>query len=125
MVANEALGSFIRIMNRSPLTTSHNEENTAQSRWEGEGGNAGGAQPLATSQEEELVIPVFISTEQAITWGSHLNAEQHTALLRIQRALSKNALAEHNMQRMVNLATRSQLLREAAEAFEPTGNDAS
>jgi hypothetical protein len=49
--------------------------------------------------------------------GTHLNTEQHTTLVQTQRTLSKNALAERNMQHMVDLATQSQLLREAAEAF--------
>jgi hypothetical protein len=66
-----------------------------------------------------LVIPTFISTEQAMKWGSHLNAEQHATLLERQRALSNTALAECNLQRMVNLATQSQLMREATEAFAP------
>jgi hypothetical protein len=64
-------------------------------------------------------IPTFVSTEQAMEWGSHLNAEEHAALIQRQRALSKTALAERNLQRMVNLATQSQLMREAAEAFVP------
>jgi hypothetical protein len=62
-------------------------------------------------------IPTFVSTEQAMEWGSHLNAEEHAALIQRQRALNKTALAERNLQRMVNLATQSQLMREAAEAF--------
>jgi len=41
MVANEALDSFIGIMSFSPLTTSENEENIAENRWESEGGNSG------------------------------------------------------------------------------------
>ena len=64
-------------------------------------------------------IPTFVSTEQAMEWGSHLNAEEHAALIKRQRALSKTALAERNLQRMVNLATQSQLMREAAETFVP------
>ena len=64
-------------------------------------------------------IPTFVSTEQAMEWGFHLNAEEHDALIKRQRALSKTALAERNLQRMVNLATQSQLMREAAEAFVP------
>jgi hypothetical protein len=64
-------------------------------------------------------IPTFVSTEQAMEWGSHLNAEEHAALIQRQRPLSKTALAERNLQRMVNLATQSQLMREAAEAFVP------
>jgi hypothetical protein len=64
-------------------------------------------------------IPTFVSTEQAMEWGSHLNAEEHAALIKRQRVLSKTALAERNLQRMVNLATQSQLMREAAEAFVP------
>jgi hypothetical protein len=115
MVANEALDSFFGIMSFSPLTTSENEENTAENRWENEGGNSGELQTLALSKN--LVIPILVSTEQAIRWGSHLNTEQHTTLVQTQRTLSKNALAERNMQRMVDLATQSQLLREAAEAF--------
>lgn len=105
-------------MKPSPLTTLRDEENTAESRWEGEGGNPGEV-PLAADNREELVIPVLVSTEDARRWGSHLNAEQHTALVETQRALSKDALAARSMQRMVNLATQSQLLREAAEAFIP------
>ena len=42
---------------------------------------------------------------------------QHTTVIEIQHGMSSEALAEHNLQRMVNLATQSQLLREAAEAF--------
>jgi hypothetical protein len=64
-------------------------------------------------------IPTFVSTEQAMEWGSHLNAEEHAALIKRQRALSKTALAELNLQRMVSLATQSQLMGEAAEAFVP------
>ena len=115
MVANEGLDSFIDIMSFSRLTTLENEENTAENRWENEGGNSGELQTLAAS--ENLVIPILVSTEQAIGWGSHLNTEQHTTLVQTQRTLSKNALAEGNMQRMIDLATQSQLLREAAEAF--------
>lgn len=114
-MANEALDSFIDIMSFSPLTTSENEENAAQHRWENEGGNSGELETLVAS--ESLVIPILVSTEQALRWGSHLNTEQHTTLVQTQRTLSKNALGERNMQRMVDLATQSQLLREAAEAF--------
>ena len=64
-------------------------------------------------------IPTFVSTEQAMEWGSHLNAEEHIALIKRQRALSKTSLAELNLQRMVSLATQSQLMGEAAEAFVP------
>ena len=66
---------------------------------------------------KRLLIPTFVSTEQAMEWGSHLNAKQHAALIEKQRALSNTALAEYDPQRMVNLATQSQLMREAAEAF--------
>jgi hypothetical protein len=105
-------------MNRLPLTTSENEENTAENRWQSEGGNTGELQALATS--EELDIPILVSAEQAVRWGAHLNVRQHTALVEKQRALSRVALAERSMQRMVNLATQSQLLREAVEAFVPS-----
>ena len=64
-----------------------------------------------------LLVPMFVSTEQAVEWGSHLNAKQHATLVRKQRALSSSALAECDPQRMVDLATQSQLMREAAEAF--------
>jgi hypothetical protein len=65
---------------------------------------------------ETLVIPVFGSTEQAVEWGSHLDAEQHATLVDMQRTASNAAHDERNLQRMVNLATQSQLMREAAEA---------
>ena len=63
-----------------------------------------------------LIIPAFVSTEQALEWGSHLDPEQRATLLHIQRSVSNAAHAEVDPQRMVNLATQSQLLREAAEA---------
>jgi hypothetical protein len=65
---------------------------------------------------EALLVPVFSSTEQAVEWGSHLTVEQHATLLDVQRSASNAACAEPNLQRMVNLATQSQLMREAAEA---------
>jgi hypothetical protein len=71
------------------------------------------------SHVKRLLIPTFGSTEQAMEWGSHLNAEQHDMLIERQRALSSSALAECDLQQMVNLATQSQLMREAAEAFVP------
>jgi hypothetical protein len=63
-----------------------------------------------------LLVPLFISTEQAVEWGSHLNDEQYATLLDIQRTASNAALSEPNLQSMVGLATQSQLMREAAEA---------
>jgi hypothetical protein len=60
---------------------------------------------------EKLRIPTFSSTEQAMEWGSHLNAEQH--------AKRDAALGEFDLQRMVDLATQSQLIREAADTFAP------
>ena len=60
---------------------------------------------------------MFVSTEQAVEWGSHLNAKQHAKVVKRQRALSSSALGECDLQRMVDLATQSQLMREAAEAF--------
>jgi hypothetical protein len=68
----------------------------------------------------KLCIPTFVSTEQAMEWGSNLNAEQHAKLVKAQRALNDTALGEWDMQRMINLATQSQLMREAAEASRPT-----
>ena len=65
---------------------------------------------------QSLIIPAFVSTEQAMVWGSHLNPEQHATLLHVQRSVSNAARAEANPQRMINLATQSQLIREAAEA---------
>ncbi len=62
-------------------------------------------------------IPALVSTERATEWGSHLNPEQHTALVKAQRALSYAAATESNLQLKVNLAARSQLMREADEAF--------
>jgi hypothetical protein len=66
---------------------------------------------------KKFCIPTFTSTEQAVEWGSHLNLKQHATLVKEQRALSNAALREWDLQRMVTLATQSQLMREAAEAF--------
>lgn len=63
-----------------------------------------------------LIIPAFVSTEEAMLWGSDLNPEQRATLLDMQRSVSNAARVEVDPQRMVNLATQSQLLREAAEA---------
>jgi hypothetical protein len=65
---------------------------------------------------QSLIIPAFVSTEQAMVWGSHLNPEQRATLLVIHRRVSTAARAESDPQRMVDLATQSQLMREAAEA---------
>jgi hypothetical protein len=65
---------------------------------------------------QSLIIPAFGSTEEAMLWGSDLNPEQRATLLDIQRSVNNAARAEVDPQRMVNLATQSQLLREAAEA---------
>ena len=65
---------------------------------------------------QSLIIPAFVSTEQAMVWGSHLNPEQRVTLLDIHRSVSNAARAEADPQRMVNLATQSQLMREAADA---------
>jgi len=66
-----------------------------------------------------MLIPIFVSTEQAMEWGSRLNVKQHAALVKAQRALSDTALEECNSQRKLNLAIQSQLMREAAQAFAP------
>jgi hypothetical protein len=76
-------------------------------------------QPTMMNGFKKLDIPTFVSTEQATEWGSHLNAEQHAKLVKAQRALSDTALGEWDLERMINLATQSQLMREAAEAFSP------
>jgi hypothetical protein len=65
---------------------------------------------------QSLIIPAFVSTEEAMVWGSDLNPEQRATLLDIQRSVSNAARAEADPQHMINLATQSQLMREAAEA---------
>jgi hypothetical protein len=66
-----------------------------------------------------LDVPLFVSSEEAMEWGSRLNAAQHATLVDIQRTCSNAARENGDLQRMVHLATRSQLMREAAEAFTP------
>ncbi len=70
---------------------------------------------------QSLIIPAFVSTEQAMVWGSQLNPEQRATLLDVQRSVSNAAGAEADPQRMVNLATLSQLMREAVEAAPSDG----
>ena len=65
---------------------------------------------------QNLIVPAFVSTEEAMVWGSHLNPEQLATLLDMQRNVSNAARTEADPQRMVDLATQSQLMREAAEA---------
>lgn len=50
-------------------------------------------------------------------WGSNLNATQHLTLITVQSALSDAARVESNLQRKLDLAMQSQLMREAAQAF--------
>ena len=64
---------------------------------------------------QSLIIPAFVSTEEAMVWGSHLSPEQRATLLDIERSVNNSARAEADPQRMINLATQSQLMREAAE----------
>ena len=64
-----------------------------------------------------LLIPIFLSTEQAMEWGSHLNAKQHTTLTQTQCALSNAARSDCNTERKLHLVMQSQLMREAAQAF--------
>src|SRR5437763_16801085 len=65
---------------------------------------------------QSLIIPAFVSTEEAMLWGSNLNSEQRATLLDIHRSVRNAALAETDPQRMIDLATQSQLMREAGEA---------
>jgi hypothetical protein len=76
-------------------------------------------QPIIT-QNSALRIPTFVSTEHAMEWGSHLNAEQYIKLVKAQRALRYTAAAESNLKLKVNLATQSKLMCEAAGAFALT-----
>jgi|ERR1051325_6001164 hypothetical protein len=70
-----------------------------------------------------LRVPLFLSSEEAMEWGSRLNAAEHATLVDIQRTCSNAARETIDLQHMVNLATQSQLLREAAEAFMPDWSD--
>ena len=45
-----------------------------------------------------FVVPIFVSTEQAVEWGSHLDLEQHATLVDMQRTASNAALGERNLQ---------------------------
>ena len=71
---------------------------------------------------QSLTIPAFVSTEEAMLWGSDLNPEQRATLMDMQRSVSNAARAEADPQRMVNLATQSQMMREAGEAVPFDGH---
>jgi hypothetical protein len=73
---------------------------------------------------KNLAVPDFLGTEEAMEWGSHLNAEEHETLIEIQRTSSNAALSEGTLQGKIDHATESQLIREAAEAFAPRATDA-
>jgi hypothetical protein len=66
---------------------------------------------------KDLCVPAFISTEEAMLWGSNLSAEEHDTLIEVQRRLRDAVRAEQDPQHTLDLATRAQLVREAAEAF--------
>src|SRR5438105_12577502 len=48
---------------------------------------------------QSLIVPAFVSSEQAMEWGSHLNPEQLATLLDINRNMSNAARAEADPQR--------------------------
>ena len=66
-----------------------------------------------------LIIPIFLSTEEAMEWGSRLDAKQRTTLTQTQCALSDAARNECDTERKLDLAMQSQLMREAGQAFVP------
>src|SRR3982750_2042796 len=67
---------FHRRRPRHWLITPVNEENTVGGRSESEGGGNSVELPsFAPTNQADLVIPVFVSSEQAIRWGSRLNPE--------------------------------------------------
>lgn len=72
-----------------------------------------------------LGVPLFVSCEQAMEWGSRLNAIEHAALVDIQRTCSNAARDNGDSQQMLDLGTQSQFMQEAAEAFTPDSRDAS
>ncbi len=53
-------------------------------------------------------------------WGTHLTGAQYATLVKEQRVLNDVALGEFDLQRKLDLATQSQLMSEAADAFAPT-----
>lgn len=65
----------------------------------------------------KLLVPHFSSTEEAMEWGSNLNTSQRATLLDVLRTVENAAGSASTPQRMVDLATRSQLIREACESF--------
>jgi hypothetical protein len=69
---------------------------------------------------KKFCIPTFISTEQAMEWGTHLTDAQYATVVKEQRVLNDIALGEFDLQRKLDLATQSQLMREAVDAFAPT-----
>ncbi len=72
------------------------------------------------SSVKKFCIPTFNSTEQAMEWGTHLTGAQYATLVKEQRVLNDVALGEFDLQRKLDLATQSQLMSEAADAFAPT-----
>ena len=50
-----------------------------------------------------LIIPIFLSTEEAMEWGSHLDAKQRTTLTQTQCALSDAARSECDTVRKLDL----------------------
>ena len=68
---------------------------------------------------DRLLVPAFAGTEHAMRWGSQLGPEEHAALAEMQRGANEAALRQRNPRSKADFATRSQLLREAGEAFVP------
>ena len=90
---------------------------------DGSGNVASSAKGLSLLDRiRRLLVPLFTSTEEAVAWGSKLNAGQRVTLLDIVRTAQNAAAGASSPQGKVDLATRSQLLREAGESFGPVAH---
>jgi len=69
-----------------------------------------------------LGIRAYRSSARTRQWnvGTHLTDAQYATLVKEQRVLNDIALGEFDLQRKLALATQSQLMREAVDAFAPT-----
>lgn len=77
-----------------------------------------------TIRVDDLVIPNFASTEEAVAWGEQQKPADLRVIIAVYKTLERIALTSTDLQRKLDYALEAQLVREAAEAVPapPTPN---
>ncbi len=66
---------------------------------------------------DELVIPAFANTEEAVAWGEQQKPEDLRVIIAVYKTLEAISLTSTDLQRKLDYAVEAQLIREAAESI--------